>query len=88
LKPFFDKAVAYLFFPTSVRAGAGCGGAFGSGWLFESGELTGRSTMFEIFSGANFGAQAYRTIFFRTEKSLRKFKKGRLSLPGRPMRHW
>ncbi|MEH6593757.1 MAG: hypothetical protein V7746_26045 [Halioglobus sp.] len=83
LKPFFDEAVAYLVFPTSVRAGTGFGGAFGSGWLFESGELTGRTTMFEIFAGANFGAQAYRTIlFFRTDKSLKKFKKGRFEFTG------
>jgi lipid-binding SYLF domain-containing protein len=83
LEGFFDDAVGYLVFPTSVRAGTGFGGAFGSGWLFEQGELTGRTTMFEIFAGANFGAQAYRSIlFFRTDKSLRKFKKGRFEFTG------
>ena len=39
--------------------------------------------MFEVFAGANFGAQAYRSIlFFRTDKSLRKFKKGRFEFTG------
>ena len=83
LNTFFDDAVAYVVFPTSVRAGTGFGGAFGSGWLFEGGKLTGRTTMFEVFAGANFGAQAYRSIlFFRTDKSLRKFKKGRFEFTG------
>lgn len=83
LQPFFEDAVAYLVFPTSVRGGTGFGGAFGSGWLFEKSGLTGRATMFELFAGANFGAQAYRSIlFFRTDKSLRKFKKGRFEFTG------
>jgi lipid-binding SYLF domain-containing protein len=83
LQSFFDEAVAYVVFPTSVRGGTGFGGAFGSGWLVENDKVTGRTTMFEIFAGANMGAQAYRSIlFFQTEKSLGKFKKGRFEFSG------
>jgi len=83
LQPFFDEAVGYVVFPASVRAGTGFGGAFGSGWLFEQGEVTGRTTMFEVFAGANFGAQAYRTIlFFRSEHSMKKFKRGKFEFTG------
>lgn len=83
LERFFDEAVAYVVFPTSVRAGSGFGGAYGSGWLFEAGDVTGRTTMFEVFAGPNLGAQAYRSIlFFRTDKSLKKFKSGRFEFTG------
>ena len=83
LDPFFDEAVACVVFPTSVRAGTGFGGAYGSGWLLEAESVTGRVTMFEFFAGANIGAQAYRSIlFFRSDKSLKKFKRGGFEFTG------
>ena len=83
LEPFFEDAVAYVVFPTSVRAGTGFGGAYGTGWLLEEGKVTGGATMFEFFAGANIGAQAYRSIlFFRSEQSLRRFKRGRFEFTG------
>ena len=83
LTPFFEEAVAYVVFPTAVRGGTGFGGAFGTGWLIHRGEVAGRASMVEFFAGANFGAQAYRTIlFFRTERSVEKFRSGRLEFTG------
>lgn len=83
LTPFFDQAVGYVVFPASFRAGGGFGGAYGSGWLLESGEVTGRVTLFELFVGANLGAQAYRSIlFFKSEKVLEEFKSGRFEFTG------
>jgi lipid-binding SYLF domain-containing protein len=83
LAPFFDEALAYAVFPGSFRAGTGFGGAYGSGWLLEEGNAIGRVTMFELFAGADFGAQVYRTIlFFKTEKALRNFKKGTFEFTG------
>ena len=39
--------------------------------------------LLELFAGANFGAQSYRTIlFFRTPEVLHKFKKGRFEFTG------
>jgi lipid-binding SYLF domain-containing protein len=80
---FFDDAVGYVVFPSAVRAGSGFGGAYGSGWLMEAGDVTGRTILFELFLGPNLGAQAYRSIlFFQNEKSLQKFKKGRFEFTG------
>ena len=83
LEPFFEDAVAYVVFPTSVRAGTGFGGAYGTGWLLEEGKVTGGATMFEFFAGANIGAQAYLSfLFFRSDQSLRRFKRGRFEFTG------
>jgi len=83
LAPFFEEAVAYAVFPTSVRGGTGIGGAFGLGWLKEGGEVTGKVMLLEAFAGANLGVEAYRTIlFFRSVVSLEDFKQGRLEFTG------
>ena len=83
LKPFFEDAVAYAVFPAQWRAGTGFGGAFGTGWLFEQGEVTGRAVMVEAFAGVNLGVQAYRKIlFFRSEDTLDQFKRGRFEFTG------
>lgn len=83
LDRYFDEAVAWAVFPGSVRAGFGFGGAFGRGWLVEQGDVTGRVQLAELFAGVNAGGQAYRTIlFFRSDKSLQQFKKGRFEFSG------
>ena len=83
LEPFFSDAVAYAVFPTSVRAGTGFGGAYGIGWLVESGEVSGKVMLLEAFVGANLGAEVYRSIlFFRTTQSLLKFKRGGFEFTG------
>lgn len=83
LQPFFDEAIAYAVFPAQWRAGTGFGAAFGTGWLFEEGEVTGRAVMVEAFAGVNVGLQAYRKIlFFRSEGTLDQFKRGRFEFTG------
>ncbi|AQA17636.1 hypothetical protein BST95_04680 [Halioglobus japonicus] len=83
LTRFFDEAVAYAVFPGNWRAGSGFGGAFGNGWLFEGGELTGRALMVEAFVGPNLGVQSDRKIlFFRTADVLNEFKRGRFEFTG------
>ncbi|MEP5569106.1 MAG: hypothetical protein ABJN62_14805 [Halioglobus sp.] len=83
LAPFFSEALAYAIFPSNWRAGGGFGGAFGNGWLFEKGEVTGRALMTEVFVGVNLGVQADRKIlFFRTEGPLDQFKRGRFEFTG------
>ena len=83
LQPFFDQALAYAVFPGNWRAGAGFGAAFGSGWLFENGEVTGRAIMTEVFVGANAGLQGDRKIlFFRSAWALDQFKRGRFEFTG------
>jgi lipid-binding SYLF domain-containing protein len=83
LQPYFDGAIAYAVFPATWRAGAGFGAAYGEGWLFENGEVTGRAMMTELFVGANVGVQGYRRIlFFRGEWALDQFKRGRFEFTG------
>ncbi len=83
LQPFFDEALAYAIFPGNWRAGSGFGAAFGTGWLVEEGEVTGRAMMVEAFVGANVGVQADRKIlFFRSEWALDQFKRGRFEFTG------
>ncbi len=83
LAPFFDQALAYAVFPANWRAGGGFGAAFGTGWLLEGGEVTGRALMVEAFVGANLGLQGDRKIlFFREEKALDQFKRGRFEFTG------
>lgn len=83
LQPFFEQALAYAVFPGNWRAGAGFGGAFGNGWLFEGGEVTGRAIMTEVFVGANMGLQGDRKIlFFRSAGALDQFKRGRFEFTG------
>ena len=83
LAPFFEDAVGYAVFPGNWRAGGGFGGAFGNGWLFENGEVTGRALMVEAFVGANFGLQSDRKIlFFRSGHWLDQFKRGRFEFTG------
>lgn len=83
LQPFFDEALAYAVFPGNWRAGAGFGAAFGNGWLFENGEVTGRAIMTELFVGANAGLQGDRKIlFFRSEWALDQFRRGRFEFTG------
>ncbi|MEH6587366.1 MAG: hypothetical protein V7720_12455 [Halioglobus sp.] len=83
LTPFFSDALAYAVFPGNWRAGTGFGGAFGNGWLFEDGRVSGRALMIEVFVGANLGVQTDRKIlFFRSEESLDQFKRGRFEFTG------
>lgn len=83
LQPYFEEALAYAIFPGNWRAGSGFGAAFGTGWLVEAGEVTGRAMMVEAFVGANVGVQADRKIlFFRSEWALDQFKRGRFEFTG------
>ena len=83
LQPYFDQAIAFAVFPSTWRAGGGFGAAYGEGWLFENGEVSGRAMMTELFVGANLGVQGYRKIlFFRGDWALDQFKRGRFEFTG------
>ncbi|QFU76596.1 hypothetical protein EY643_13535 [Halioglobus maricola] len=83
LATYFNEASAFAVFPATYRAGAGFGAAYGQGWLFEGGDVTGRAMMTELFVGANVGVQGYRKIlFFRGEWALDQFKRGRFEFTG------
>ncbi|NUP10492.1 MAG: hypothetical protein HOW73_30960 [Polyangiaceae bacterium] len=81
IQKFFDEAHAYAIFPSVGRGGLGIGGARGTGWVFENGEVIGSTTMNMLTVGAQAGGQAYAEIlFFKDADALSSFKAGRTEL--------
>ena len=77
----FAKAHGYAVFPTIGKGGIGIGGARGKGWVYEQGQIIGRSTMTQVSIGFQFGGQAYsEVVFFLNKAALENFKNGRLKL--------
>jgi lipid-binding SYLF domain-containing protein len=81
LSRFFEGAVGYAVFPSVGKGGAGVGGAYGRGVVFERGEAIGRTTLTQVTVGAQLGGQAYsELVFFETPEALAAFKKGQLAM--------
>ena len=81
MQRYFDAAAGYVVIPTVGKAGFGIGGARGKGLLYENGEPTAEVTMTQLSVGFQWGGQAYSEfIFFETDQSLEKFKKGNYEL--------
>jgi lipid-binding SYLF domain-containing protein len=81
LSRFFASSAGYAVFPTVGKGGAGVGGAYGRGVLFEGGQAVGRTTLTQVTIGAQLGAQAYsELIFFEGPEALRRFTKGELAM--------
>jgi lipid-binding SYLF domain-containing protein len=75
LATFFEKAAGYVVFPGIGKGGAGLGGAYGTGTLFEKGKATGKTTLTQVTVGLQLGGQTYsEIIFFENEKALSEFK--------------
>jgi lipid-binding SYLF domain-containing protein len=75
LATFFEKAAGYAVFSGIGKGGAGVGGAYGTGILFEKGKATGKTTLTQVTVGVQLGGQTYsEIIFFETEKALAQFK--------------
>ncbi len=74
---FFDSAIACAVFPSIGKGGAGLGGAYGRGVLYEDDAITGYCDVSQGSIGLQLGGQAFsEIIFFQTEEALRKFKVG------------
>lgn len=81
LKRFFDEAYGYAIFPTVGKGGAGIGGAYGKGHVFEQGQLAGACSLTQVSAGFQFGGQAYsEIIFFVDKRALDEFKSGDFEL--------
>ena len=75
LATFFDTAAGYAVFSGVGKGGAGIGGAYGKGILFEKGKAVGKTTLTQVTVGLQLGGQTYsEIIFFETEKALAEFK--------------
>jgi lipid-binding SYLF domain-containing protein len=80
LTRFFDHAAGYVVFPGIGKGGAGVGGAYGKGVLFENGKAVGNATLTQVTVGAQLGGQTYsEVIFFETSQALADFKAGKFT---------
>jgi lipid-binding SYLF domain-containing protein len=76
----FDNAHGYAVFPNVGRGGAGVGGAYGRGVVYEQGRLIGYCDLSQGDIGFQLGGQAYRqVIFFQDERALNRFTAGQLA---------
>lgn len=77
---FFQTAAGWAVFPSIGKGGAGLGGAYGRGVLFENGqtpEIVGYCDVSQGSIGFQLGGQAFsEIIFFENERALNSFKTG------------
>ncbi|MEJ2361697.1 MAG: lipid-binding SYLF domain-containing protein [Gammaproteobacteria bacterium] len=79
LKTFFDKAYAYVVFPTVGKGAVGIGGAHGSGVVYRHGRRIGLASMTQLSIGWQLGGESYREIiFFKNAGAFDTFKSGSL----------
>jgi lipid-binding SYLF domain-containing protein len=78
---WFENAYGYAIFPTVGKGAIGIGGAHGSGYVYEQGELVGRTKLTQVTVGFQLGGQAYReVVFFKDQTALDDFKRGNFEL--------
>jgi lipid-binding SYLF domain-containing protein len=81
LEGFFKNAYGYAVFPTVGKGGAGLGGAYGQGEVFEGAQLVGYTSLSQATIGLQLGGQTYsELIFFKTKEALDAFRTGRFTL--------
>ncbi len=81
LSRFFSGAAGYAVYPSVGKGGAGVGGAFGRGVVFEHGRPAARTTVTQVTVGAQLGGQAYsEVVFFETPEALARLERGETTL--------
>jgi lipid-binding SYLF domain-containing protein len=71
------SAYGYAVFPTIGKGGAGIGGAYGKGRVYEKGKYIGDTSMTQLTVGLQLGGQAYsEIILFENEAALKEFTSG------------
>jgi len=79
LNVFFDKAYGYAVFPSVGKGAYIVGGTYGTGTVYEKGNLIGFAKIVEASVGLQVGGQAFSEIvFFKDETALDYFKRGYL----------
>ena len=70
----FAGSAGYVVFPTVAKGGLGIGGARGKGYVYQHGNLIGRSTLTQLTIGLQAGGQAYsEVIFLKDDAALENF---------------
>ena len=73
LNPFFEEAAIIAIYPHNIRAAVGLGGAYGNGLVYRDNNIIGRSRVYQLTFGINFGGEGYRQIlFFKSEEAFEK----------------
>ena len=74
---FFNKAYGYAVFPTLGKGGAGIGGAYGKGRVYEKGKYVGNTSLAQLTVGLQLGGQVYsEIIFFEDQRAFTEFTNG------------
>jgi len=77
LKVFFDQAYGYAVFPTVGKGAYIVGGTYGTGMVYEKGNLIGHASIVEASVGLQIGGQGFsEIIFFKDQPTLDYFKGG------------
>ena len=80
LVPVLQNAQGYAVFPSVGKGGAGVGGAYGKGVLYERDRIVGYCDLSQATIGFQLGGQAYTQIIaFETREALDNFKAGQLA---------
>ncbi len=75
IKTFFDKAYAYVVFPSVGKGGIGIGGSYGKGAVYRKGKMVGFASLTQGSIGFQFGGQVFRElIFFKDKAAFDRFK--------------
>jgi len=75
--PFFGSAYGYALFPTIGKGGLGIGGAHGKGQVYQSGKVTGFTSLTDLSIGFQAGGQAYsQVVFFENKEAYDNFTSG------------
>lgn len=74
---FLDRSAGYAIFPSVGKGGAGVGGAYGKGVLFELGQPVGYCDLSQASIGLQLGGQSDTEIIaFETGHNIEVFKQG------------
>ena len=80
---YFEDAYGYAVLPRIGRIGAGFGGAYGKGLVFEDGELIGKTGFWQFTSGIQAGVKSFSMIvFFKDQRALEYFRTRKVQFMG------
>lgn len=81
VRKYFDTAYGYAVFPAIGKGGAGVGGAFGKGRIYQGGKVTGQVSVVQLSIGFQLGGQAFsEIIFFQDRRAYEEFTRGSFEL--------
>jgi lipid-binding SYLF domain-containing protein len=81
LEVYFKEAYAYAVFPSIGKGGLIFGGSYGTGTVFEGGNVVGNAKVTSASVGLQAGAESYsELIFFKDKATFENFKNGKVKL--------